>query len=205
MNTRAARPATPGFTLIEVLVALAIFAIMSGIAFRGLGAVVDARARITEDNRQWREIAMAFSMIERDVAVAANRPGRSRDDLIVPPFAGNATELGRDVAPLQFSRMGEGNAPVRRVGYRLQGSTLQLLAYPSIDAAPGEEAVVYPLLEGVQRFTTRFLDPNGNWLSRWPAAGEGQAARVGGPLPRAVEIRVALAGYGELTRVFALP
>ena len=34
-----------GFTLIEVLVALSIFAIMSGIAFRGLGSVIDARTR----------------------------------------------------------------------------------------------------------------------------------------------------------------
>jgi general secretion pathway protein J len=205
MKTRAACLATRGFTLIEVLVALAIFAIMSGVAFRGLGAVIDARERITEDNRQWRDIAMAFSMIERDLAVAANRPGRSREDLLVPPFAGNATALGRDIAPLQFSRMGEGNAPIRRVGYRLQGTTLQLLAYPSIDAAPGDEAVTYPLLEGVQRFSTRFLDASGNWQPRWPAAGEGPAARRGDPLPRAVEVGVALAGRGELTRVFALP
>jgi general secretion pathway protein J len=205
MTLRAACPATRGFTLIEVLVALAIFAIMSGIAFRGLGAVIDARERITEENRQWREIAMALSMIERDLAVAANRPGRSREDLIVPPFAGNATELGRDIAPLQFSRMGEGNAPIRRVGYRLQGTTLQLLAWPSIDAAPGDEAVVFPLLDGVQGFTTRFLDASGNWLPRWPAAGEVPGARRGDPLPRAVEVRLSLAGHGELVRVFALP
>ena len=205
MPNAAARRSLRGFTLIEVLVALSIFAIMSGIAFRGLGAVIDARERITEENRQWREIAMAFSMIERDVAVAANRPGRSRDDLILPPFSGNATELGRDIAPLQFARMGEGMAPVRRVGYRLQGSTLQLLAWPSIDAAPGDEPAVYPLLDGVQRFTTRFLDATGNWLVRWPAAGLGAAAGGGDPLPRAVEVRITLAGRGELTRVFALP
>jgi general secretion pathway protein J len=205
MRKLAARGAIRGFTLIEVLVALSIFAIMAGIAFRGLGAVIDARERVTEENRQWREIAMAFSLIERDVSVAANRPVRSRDDLTLPPFTGNATELGRDVAPLQFSRMGEGVGPVRRVGYRLQGGTLQLLAWPSIDAAPGDEPVAYPLVDGVQRFTTRFLDSTGNWLPRWPAAGEGPTARSSEALPRAVEVSITIAGRGDLTRVFALP
>jgi len=194
-----------GFTLIEVLVALAIFAIMAGVAFRGLGAVIDAKERITGENRQWRDIAMALSMIERDLAAAANRPGRSREDLVLPPFAGNALELGRDMSPLQFSRMGEGLAPARRVGYRLQGNTLELLAYPAIDAAPGDEPAAYPLLDGVQRFSTRFLDAAGNWVARWPAAGDAQATKRGEPLPRAVEVRIALAAGGEITRIVALP
>ena len=195
-----------GFTLIEVLVALAIFAIMSGIAFRGLGTVLDARERIIEDNRKWRAVAMSFAMIERDLAVAANRPARSNEDLPLPAFAGNAPETRREPAALEFSRMGDDGTPARRVAYRLTGSTLELFAYPAIDAAPRDEAQRYALLNGVKSLETRFLAASGDWLPRWPAL---EGSRVAGarepPLPRAVALAITLDSGEQLTRVFALP
>lgn len=203
-----------GFTLVEVLVALAIFAIIAAISFRGLTAVLDARARIVEENRKWREVAMAFAMMDRDLAAAANRPGRSPDDLVIPPFFGNAPELAREPVQLAFSRMGDEGVPARRVAYRLNGSTLELLAYPWIDAAPRDVAAAFPLLTGVQALNTRFLDINGNWQTRWPLLNNGNAGStvVGAPapkknppLPRAVELSVTLASGEEINRIFALP
>ena len=37
-----------GFTLIEVLIALTIFAIMSALAYRGLTSILDARDRVAQ-------------------------------------------------------------------------------------------------------------------------------------------------------------
>jgi general secretion pathway protein J len=200
------RASNRGFTLIEVLVALAIFAIMSGIAFRGLGTVLDARERIVDDNRKWRAVAMSFAIIERDLAAAANRPARSSDDLPLPPFAGNAPELRREMAALEFSRMGDDGTPARRVAYRLNGSTLELLAYPAIDAAPRDEAQSYALLSGVRSLETNFLDASGAWQPRWPVIGGSKLASAREqPLPRAVALAVKLESGEELTRVFALP
>jgi general secretion pathway protein J len=195
-----------GFTLIELLVALAIFAIMAGIAYRGLGDALDLRARIVDDNRKWREVALAFALIERDVSAAADRVARSRDDLPLPPFAGNAPELSRDAAAFEFSRMGDGDTPARRVGYRLNGTNLELLAYPAIDAAPRDEAAIFALLTGVQSMAARFLDDKGDWQSRWPAPSAPNAgAAKKNPLPRAVALTVTLVNGEDMTRVFALP
>jgi general secretion pathway protein J len=200
-----------GFTLVEVLVAILIFAIISAIAFSGINSVLNARTRIVEDNRKWREVAMAFAMIERDLAAAADRRARSSDDLPLPAFSGNAPELARDPIALAFSRMGDEGVPARRVAYRLNGSTLELLAYPAIDAAPRDEPVAYPLLTGVQAINTRFLDATGNWQIRWPLINNAPAATVGSPakkvppLPRAVSLAVTLVSGEELNRVFALP
>ncbi len=197
-----------GFTLIEVLVALAIFAIMSGIAYRGLGSVLDARARIVDDNRKWREVALALAMIERDVSAAADRVARSREDLQLPAFTGNAPELSRESAVFEFSRMGDGNAPARRVAYRLRDGALELLAYPSIDAAPRDEVKSYALLTGVKAMATRFLDAKGNWQPRWPVLNTSAAAAreaKENPLPRAVALTITLDSGEDMTRVFALP
>jgi general secretion pathway protein J len=202
--TRAVR--SRGFTLIEVLVALAIFAIMSGIAYRGLGSVLDARARIVEDNRNWREVSLVFAMIERDVSAAVDRRARSRDDLALPSFDGNAPEFSRDVAAMEFSRMGDDGATARRVAYRLNGNTLELLAYPSIDAAPRDEPAGFPLLQDVQSVATRFLDTAGIWQTRWPVLDNtGPGAPKKPPLPRAVALSVTLTSGEEISRVFALP
>jgi general secretion pathway protein J len=196
---------TRGFTLIEVLVALAIFAIMSGIAYRGLGSVLDARSRIVEDNRKWREVSLVFAMMERDISAAADRSARSPDDLPLPSFDGNAPELSRVAAAMEFSRMGDDGAPARRVAYRLNGSTLELLAYPSIDAAPRDTPAAYPLLTGVQSIATRFLDSSGNWQPRWPVLNTSGTAPKKAPMPRAVALAVTLTSGEELSRVFALP
>jgi general secretion pathway protein J len=191
-----------GFTLIEVMVAILIFAIMAGIAYRGLNSVLDARARIVEDNRKWREVALAFAMVDRDVVAAADRKARSRDDLELLPFVG-------DIGEFEFSRMGDGNTPARRVDYRLSAGALEMLVYPSIDAAPRDTASAFTLLRGVQSMTARFLDAKGQWLGRWPdpAITPSAAAAAGKkePLPRAVALTLTLDSGEDMTRVFALP
>jgi general secretion pathway protein J len=196
------RSANRGFTLIEVMVAILIFAIMSGIAYRGLNSVLDARVRIVEDNRKWREVALAFAMVERDVAAAADRKARSRDDLELLPFVG-------DIGEMEFSRMGDGNTPARRVDYRLNAGALEMLVYPSIDAAPRDKASAFTLLRGVQSMTARFLDAKGQWQGRWPDPNSNPNAAAAAakkePLPRAVALTLTLDSGEDMTRVFALP
>jgi general secretion pathway protein J len=198
------RSGSKGFTLIEVMVAILIFAIMSGIAYRGLNSVLDARSRIVEDNRKWREVALAFAMIERDVSAAADRKARSRDDLELLPFVG-------DIGEMEFSRMGDGNTPARRVDYRLNAGALEMLVYPSIDAAPRDNASAFTLLRGVQSMTARFLDAKGQWQGRWPDPNSNPNPNVAAvaakkePLPRAVALTLTLDSGEDMTRVFALP
>jgi general secretion pathway protein J len=164
--------------------------------------VLDARARIVEDNRRWREVALAFAMVERDVAAAADRKARSRDDLELLPFVG-------DIGEMEFSRMGDGKTPARRVDYRLNAGTLEMLVYPSIDAAPRDNASTFTLLRGVQSMTARFLDAKGQWQGRWPDPNSNSnvaaAAAKKDPLPRAVALTLTLDTGEDMTRVFALP
>jgi general secretion pathway protein J len=193
-----------GFTLVEMLVALTIFALMSVLAYRGLNAVLETRAHLTEDNRRWRDIALTLSQLEQDLSMVVDRPVRDSGDLLLPVLVGNPQALGATDAQLSFSRMGMAwvtgvPADVQRHGYRLNNGTLEQLVWPVLDQAPHTEPAVYALLERVKRFELRYLDSTGNWQPRWPLPG------VAAPLPAALEVVVELDHGGTVTRVFALP
>ncbi len=192
-----------GFTLVEMLVALTIFALMSVLAYRGLNAALQTRAHLTEDNRRWRDIALTLAQLEQDMGLAVNRPVRGSGGLPLPALVGNAQAFGTNDAQLSFSRMGMAwqsgvLADVQRHGYRLNKGTLEQLVWPVLDQAPRSEPAVHPLLERVRRFELRYLDGSGNWQSRWPLPG--MAA-----LPAALEVVLELDGGVAVTRVFALP
>jgi general secretion pathway protein J len=192
-----------GFTLVEMLVALTIFALMSVRAYRGLNAVLQTREHLTEDNRRWRDIALTLAQLEQDMSRVVNRPVRDSGDLPLPALVGNPQALGANDAQLSFSRMGMAwqtgvLADVQRHGYRLNNGTLEQLVWPVLDRAPLTEPAVHALLERVNRFELRYLDGSGNWQPRWPLPGVAA-------LPAALEVVLELDGGVAVTRVFALP
>ena len=192
-----------GFTLVEMLVALTIFALMSVLAYRGLAAVMQTREHLTEDNRRWRDIALTLAQLEQDMDLAVDRPVRGNGDLPLPALVGNPQTVNANDAQLSFSRMGMAwqtgvLADVQRHGYRLNNGTLEQLVWPVLDRAPLTEPAVHLLLERVNRFELRFLDGSGNWQPRWPLPGVAA-------LPAALEVVLELDGGVAVTRVFALP
>lgn len=189
-----------GFTLVEMLVALLIFSLMSVLAFRGLNAAFATQAHLDDDNRRWRDVALTFAQLERDVGMAVDRPVRDSVDRPLPAWQGAPTA---DETQLEFSRMGDAwqtgaAADVLRHGYRLRDGTIEQLVWPVLDRGVRGEPVVNALLDRVRRFDLRYLGRDGAWQPAWPAGG-------GAPLPAALEVVVELADGRTLTRIFALP
>jgi general secretion pathway protein J len=192
-----------GFTLVEVLVALTIFALMSTLAYRGLNSVLETRAHLADDNRRWRDIALTLAQLEQDMSQAVERPVRDSGGLTQPALLGDPQPVAGE-AKLSVSRMGSAwqsgvAADVQRHGYRLNNGTLEQLVWPVLDQAPLSTPQVHPLLQRVARFELRYLDAAGNWQPRWPLPG------VAAVLPAGLEVVLELDGGTTVTRVFALP
>lgn len=221
--TDDARPARAGggrgrgFTLIEILVALAIFTLLSVAAYRGLNAVLEARARVAADHRQWQTLALLFARLSQDFNTLVNRPVRNSAGLTEPAFVAVPESFGEDQAELVFSRAGfpDAQGPLeatQRVGYRLREGRVELLVWPVLDQGPRTRPQVYVLVEPVEGFRLRYLDGRGEWLDRWPPPGPvagqfpgqipGQVQSQAGVFPRAVEAELTLAAGGVLTRLF---
>src|SRR5438552_1052618 len=67
------RSRSHAFTLVELLVALAIFAIMSGFAYRALNAMLESREALQKESRKWRDVSVFVGRIERDLSAVLDR------------------------------------------------------------------------------------------------------------------------------------
>ena len=195
-----------GFTLLELLVAMAVLAVLGAFAFRGLSSVLDAESRVQAETRGWHDVALLFSQLAEDASLAIERTGRDHADRTIPALwlaedARQSTDFFDAQLVLTRLGIGEGaaaqSAP-RRVGYRLRDGKLEYLVWPSPDSAPGAQPAVYTVLERVAGMQWQALDADGRWVGAWPAG------RVANALPRAVSVRVTLAGGDEVTRILSL-
>ena len=187
-----------GFTLIELLSALLVLSLLALMSYRGLGAVLDARAHVRQETEQWRRVATFFSRFERDIRLAAPRTIRA-DASVVPAWQANSAAAGYPA--LEFSRFGsiDGADSPRRVAYVLNDRReIELWIWPGLDRAPRSDPARYPVLTGVASFELLYLSPELAWVPAWPRSASDP------PFPQAVQLRVVLVSREEIVRVFAL-
>lgn len=187
-----------GFTLIELLTALLILSLLGLMSYRGLGAVLDARASIDTESAKWRSLSVFFARFERDIRLAAPRTARTAEGS-APAWRGQpATAAGPG---LEFSRFASDDTldDARRVGYgRNARGEVELWLWPGLDATPESAPVRHVVLEGVSVFELQYLDARRSWVTSWPAANASAA------LPRALRLRLVLATGEDISRVFLL-
>ncbi len=198
MNRRF--PATGrGFTLLEVLLAVAIVALIAVLGYRALSALSDSETRLSAEATRWRTLDLFFARLEGDLRQAMPRGARI-SDLREPAWLATADAAGNSV--LEFSRAGpefalEPHSAGQRLAYRVRNGSVEVLYWPSYDRPRGLEATPYTLLEGVTRFQLAYLTHSGAWADTWPQAGESE-------LPRAVKVDVTLATGEVIERWLAL-
>ena len=191
-----------GFTLVELLVAIAIFAIMSVVAYRGLNGILQARERVTLESRKWRELALFFARVEGDLTAVIDRPIRDDGDLILPSFVGKEHTSSQDDAQVEFTRTGlpgqsDKLADLQRFGYRLRDGGIEQVVWPVLDRAPRSHPESFAILQEVAELRLRYLDGNNAWQNIWPTPEQAG-------LPRAVEMTVVLKSGEKVMRIFAL-
>ena len=197
------RTAIKGFTLVELLVAVAIFGILSAMAYRALTVVLESRGRIEQENRKWREVALLLLRMEQDIAAVAPRPVRSAGNLLTPAFVGQVSAPAAEGA-VMLTRTALADAPggvepPRRVGYRLREGTVELLTWGDLDQGPRSEPRIIVALRDVKALDLRYVDQRGS------GTRIGHRRRVKQPRrgsPSGVEASITLASGERVVRLF---
>ncbi len=196
-----------GFTLIEVLVALAIFGVMSALAYGVLGSTLDNAAYLTERMERLQSVQRTMRYLSADLMQATPRPVRSElSDGFSPALS---STLSAEFA-LELTHGGWGNpaglprGTLQRVAYRIEEDELLRYHWGVLDRTYANEPVVTVLLDDVESLYFRFYSANGEPSEVWPPLGlqqGGQGMRI---LPRAVEIVLTLPDQGEITRLLEI-
>ncbi len=188
-----------GFTLIEILVALVVFAAMAAITWGALGQIARTRSALAVEQDRFAAVVRSMSDLERDLRQAIARPLRGNYGEQVPALLGTSDRI--ELSRLGFANpRAEARSNIERVLYTIDNASLRRGRYAVLDRAAGSAAQWRDLLDQVAEFRLRYLGPDGAWHDQWPPRDA-----LPEELPRAIELRMRLDDLGELRRVVALP
>jgi general secretion pathway protein J len=189
-------PRTAGFTLVEMLIALAIFGMISAGSVALLSFSVRAQDMADRQLANLGEIRRAGTLLGADFAQALPRPWRDEAGLPQRSFYGTG---GQETRLFTLVRGGWDNpdglprSSLQRVEYRLQAGRLYRLGFAHVDG--GGAASVSSLVDEVKGVSLRYRDRDGLWQPAWDRPDPRE-------LPVAVEIVVTTARFGSLRQLF---
>ena len=198
------RTSARGFTLVELLVAMAIVAVIGVIALSGLSTVLQQQYIAEERAQRWRDIQFAMHVITQDLAQLHPRAARDESgETWKASFLVGVTEQ----FAVELSRGGWSNPAglprghVLRVAYDWEGNGNTLVRYhwPAMDRTLTTPPVRTELLTGVDDVQIRLLDRDGQWRVEWPPLDMPAPDSLVTP-PRLVEFNLFLEDFGHLWR-----
>jgi len=188
-----------GFTLLEVLIAIAIFSIISLSSFTIFDSVLKGDELSKQRSERQNELQRAFLIIERDLTQMSRRSMRLNGE-------GPSTNLiqssddsfASEEQAIAFVRQGWTNpglllprSDMQAVAYRLTEETLERLHYNFVDSVVGQEPKVRPLIRDVTEISFEYFDGT-KWQEAWNQS----------TLPLAIAIEIKTKDYGFIRRQY---
>lgn len=199
MRTRAT-----GFTLLELVVVIAIFAVFSVMAYGGLNSVLKTRVEIERAQDRLAAMQRTYMRLRDDIQQIAARPARDGFGDLQPAVRGLESPQ-----VLEFTRGGWRNpasvarSTLERVSYRVEDGELIRASFRVLDQSQDSKPQNAVLLEQVEDLRLRYLDEQREWRTRWPPESADTSAAQQAP-PRAVEVTLETRDLGELVFLFRI-
>ena len=198
------RTACYGFTLLELLVSVSVFAILSVMAYGGLSSVIENSQQTDVAMQRLQQVQLTMLKVSRDLSQITVRNIRDEygnpnnyimngdGDSIFVEFTRNGLRT-----PADFNR-----SHLQRVAYKLEDNTLTRLHWPQLDRAQEAQPYETVLLEQVESTEIRYLDSNNEWHDEWPPLNQDTQSGNTAVGLTAIEFKLQLEDWGELVRIF---
>lgn len=199
------RKKSKGFTLLELLVALSIMALIAVMAYGGLRTVLKTMQHVEHQANRMRQLQTALLFIVRDVQGFTQRSirdefGDRQQSLHSATHGSIVVEFTHAV---RRDYLGYVSSNLQRVAYGMQGDELLRWSWPVLDRAQDSTPDKVIILEGVDRFELRYLDAHKDWHLQWPPLHDQQ--KQIDQIPIAIEITVEFKEMGKFRRLVMLP
>ena len=214
-----------GFTLIELMVALFIAAVMFAIGYGAIKQALKSHESLKDQQAHLLELQNAVRVMEQDFVQLAPRPVRQAvgDEPAQPALTGGTS--GTQAAALGSSSTTTGTPPIvaftragwanpkglqrtglQRVAYFLENGTLRREHWNVLDPTLASTTTRRDLLTHVKAVTIRYMDVSRQWQDQWPPATN--TTLIGQFLeqslrqrPLAVEITLDTEDWGKVVRI----
>ena len=181
-----------GFTLVEMLVALSLFAAIAAIGVGLLRSSIDTQDAVQDRLKAMGGINRLRALMANDLAQALPRSTRGPSGETVPAFAGS--ETGFALVHGGAASLDGGSRPnVERVAYARVGGEWRRAVQPMLDGTALSDGD--RLVDEVAGVAVRYRDEQGQWGSSW-------TSDPGDRLPRAIEVRLTRQGRAPLVMLF---
>jgi len=189
-----------GFTLLEILIALFIFAILSLLMVGGLRTVINIEGGVSKRASDIRALQFALLIFSRDVEQTINRPitnafGKEEASFIGTYNSFSFTHLGAASGGQFFASNG-----MQRTRYVFTGNTLLRMVWPVLDMAPNTISRTQHLLTGLSDVHFEYLSSNNRFYQNWPLNDQN-----GQVLPLAIRIFLTIPNWGKMSELYLLP
>lgn len=189
-----------GFTLLEMMLALVIFSLLSIAGWQLLNAVSTARDTVSQHERRISGIDLAFVLMKQDFRQMIDRGVRVDGGVSQQSIFSSDTMLDTDDQAISFVRSGWRNPGQRlprsqqqRVYYRLKNNQLERWYDLVLDTPSGIEPVKRTLIDDVNELKFYFFY-NNNWHPQ-----------LSGNYPEGIRVEIILEDLGMIQRDFEIP
>lgn len=190
-----------GFTLLEIIVALFIFSIISLIMASGLHSILTTQASVEKNATRFAELQMAITLISRDFEQVMNRPITTANGSQENAFIGTDKTVTFTHAGLANPMGQMQRSTLQRTNYSLSGKNLIRQSFESLDRTPHTPSDERTILKNVSKLSFQYLDHENSFQDRWPPGDQTNE----GDLPRAIRISLTLPDLGTISQLYVIP
>lgn len=195
-----------GFTLIELMVAITIFAIITVISYRTISSLITTKERLTNAQEKWGSVANAISLISDNLNKVIPLTIRGNSGEILPALLGLEKLNNKNDSQLEFTISGYikdqiiGTISPKRIGFRFVQGNLYIVNWPVLNRVPLTISSAELILSSIKEFKIEYYGTDKRWYTNWPIS-DIQSKNV---LPRGIRLYMKLDSGEEITRVWAI-
>lgn len=192
-----------GFTLLELMVAISIFAIISLLTMGGLSNILNTQEHTEKIMHRLSRQQMIFNIMSRELQQLAARPIRGEYGAVIDAISNETSDGLTGIEYTHQGRYTQGDTvSLQRVSYYLEDKQLVKKVWPILDRVEDSKPVKQVLLDNIDKLSFSFYSSDNKTASdndiNWDSAPDNKP----GSKLRAVRVTIKTADYGETYRVF---